>query len=156
MTHGILNFLKMTPSLAYSTIAETGGEPKFHWDVAITSTGVVVLGIALAAYFYLGGLAQANFMAGVLKPLYVLSHRKFFIDEIYQATIVWPLRMLATIGYWVDRYVIDALVNLIGALPGAGGWMLRSLQNGMVQFYALAMILGLLVLIGALALWPVG
>jgi NADH-quinone oxidoreductase subunit L len=156
MTHGILNFLKLTPSLAYKTIAETGGEPKFHWDVAVASTCVVVVGIALAAYLYLGGLAQANFMAQVLKPLYWLSYRKFFIDELYQAFIVWPLQVLAAVGYRFDRYVIDALVNLVGALPGAGGWVLRSLQNGMVQFYALAMILGLLVLIGALALWPVG
>ena len=31
---------------------------------------------------------------------------------------------------------------------------MRSLQNGMVQFYALAMMLGLLVLIGAWLLWP--
>ncbi len=156
MTHGILNFLKLTPSLAYKTIAETGGEPKFHWDVAVASTGVVLLGIALAAFLYLGSLTQANLMARALRPLYWLSSNKFFIDEIYQAVIVWPLQVLAAIGYWFDRYVIDALVNLVGALPGGVGWILRSLQNGMVQFYALAMILGLLVLIGALALWPVG
>jgi len=53
-----------------------------------------------------------------------------------------------------DRYVIDGLVNLIGGFPAVCGSMLRALQNGMVQFYALAMMLGLLVLIGALILWP--
>ncbi len=70
--------------------------------------------------------------------------------------IVWPLKMLAMICYWIDRFIIDGLVNFVGAIPGVFGAGLRSLQSGMVQFYALAMILGLLVLIGALILWPAG
>ena len=122
--------------------------------MAIASTVIVVVGIALAAFLYLGDRKQADWLAQVLRPLYWLSHGKFFIDQIYQAFIVWPLRVLATISYWVDRYVIDALVNFVGAIPGVCGSVLRSLQNGMVQFYALAMMLGLLVLIGALLLWP--
>ncbi len=93
-------------------------------------------------------------MAGEkLRPLYRLSYGKFFIDQIYQVFIVWPLRALAALCYFVDRNVIDRLVNFIGALPGFFGAMMRSLQNGMVQFYAIAMMLGLLVLIGALVLW---
>ena len=46
--------------------------------------------------------------------------------------------------------MIDGLVNLIGAVPAVFGAMLRPLQGGLVQFYALAMVLGLLALIGAL------
>ena len=34
------------------------------------------------------------------------------------------------------------------------GAILRSMQTGMVQFYALAMLLGVLVLIGTLLMWP--
>jgi NADH-quinone oxidoreductase subunit L len=155
-THGILDFLKLTPSLAYETIAATDAEPASHGDVMLVSTVVVLCGIALAAYLYLGGLSQAARLARFLRPLYWLSYGKFFIDPIYQAFIVWPLWVLAQISYWVDRIVIDGLVNLVGAIPGACGAVLRILQNGMVQFYALAMMLGLLVLIGALLLWPAG
>ena len=47
--------------------------------------------------------------------------------------------------------MIDGLVNLCGRLAAScSARRLRPLQNGMVQFYALAMVLGLLVLIGAL------
>jgi NADH-quinone oxidoreductase subunit L len=154
LTHGILDFLRQTPSLAYETIARDAGKPEFHANVAIASTAIVVIGMALAAFLYLGERKQAEWFARVLRPLYVLSQGKFFIDQIYNVLIVWPLRALAAISYWIDRYVIDALVNFVGALPGIGGSVLRSLQNGMVQFYALAMMLGLLVLIGALLLWP--
>jgi NADH-quinone oxidoreductase subunit L len=87
--------------------------------------------------------------------LYQLSYGKFFFDQIYNGLIVAPLRLLANVSYWFDQKVIDGLVNLGGWLPQAFGAMLRPLQNGLLQFYALAMMLGLLVLIGALLMWPV-
>jgi NADH-quinone oxidoreductase subunit L len=156
VTHGILNFLRQTPSLAYGVVQETAEAPAFHWSVAIASTAIVLFGIGLAAFMYLGDRGAADFWARALRPLYELSYGKFFIDQIYQAVFVWPLRVLATISYWFDRYVIDALVNFVGAVPGACGAVLRSLQTGMVQFYALAMMLGLVVLIVALIFvpWP--
>jgi NADH-quinone oxidoreductase subunit L len=156
LTHGILNFLRVTPSLAYETIERTAVEPESDFSVALLSTVIVAIGIALAAYLYLGDQTQATWLARKLRPLYALSHGKFFVDQLYQAFIVWPLWVLAQISYWVDRIVIDGLVNFVGAIPGACGAVLRILQNGMVQFYALAMMLGLLVLIGALLLWPAG
>jgi NADH-quinone oxidoreductase subunit L len=82
--------------------------------------------------------------------LYRLSHGKFFFDEIYGFLVVGPLEGLAWLSYWVDRYLIDSLVNVCGLVPKLIGAALRPLQNGMVQFYAAAMVLGLLVLIGAL------
>jgi NADH:ubiquinone oxidoreductase subunit 5 (subunit L)/multisubunit Na+/H+ antiporter MnhA subunit len=151
-----LEFLRQTPQLAYQTIERTAAEPAFHWEVALLSTAVVLAGIGLAAFFYLGEQTQIDRLSRLVRPLYALSHGKFFFDQIYQVLVVWPLRGLAALSYWIDRYVIDALVNLVGAIPAACGAALRSLQNGMVQFYALAMMLGLLVLIGALVLWPAG
>ena len=68
------------------------------------------------------------------------------------ALIVWPLKLLAWLSYVIDRYVIDAAVNFCGFVPRVGGALLRSLQTGMVQFYALAMVLGMLVLFGSLRL----
>ena len=156
LTHGILNFLRHTPSLAYLGSPEAAAESTWNWGVAATSIAVVAVGIGLAAFLYLGDRSQVDWLTRRLRWLYEVSYGKFFVDQIYQVLIVWPLRMLAAISYWVDRYIIDGLVNLVGAIPGVVGAGLRSLQNGMVQFYALAMILGLLVLIGALILWPAG
>jgi len=156
MTNGIFNFLCQTPSLAYQMIAQSATEPKLDIGVSVLSTVVVFVGIGLAAYFYLGDPAQIKWLARLffVRPLYALSYGKFFIDQIYQVLIVWPLRAVAAISYWFDRYVIDALVDLIGAIPATFGSRLRLMQNGMVQFYAFAMMTGLLVLIGALVFWP--
>jgi len=155
--HGFADFLRRTPSLAFKPVADTfvaHAEP--HWDVMLTSSFGALLGIGIAAYLYLGKNTEAKFLAERLGPLYRLSYNKFYIDEIYNALFVLPTWLLAKLSYVLDQNVIDGLVNLVGWIPRFGGRLLRSLQTGMVQFYALAMVLGLLVLIAALVIRPGG
>jgi NADH-quinone oxidoreductase subunit L len=125
-----------------------------HGRVAVTSTLVALAGIGVAAFLYLGDRSEVNWLARVLRPFYWLSYGKFFVDPIYDWLVVKPLQAVAWICNGIDRWLIDGLVNLFGAIPPLFGSLLRSLQNGVVQFYAMAMILGLLVLIGTLIPWP--
>jgi NADH-quinone oxidoreductase subunit L len=151
----IFGFLKQTPSLAYEGLPEhpPGAEHAGHGLVVGVSVAVVLAGIGLAWLLYVGRRALVEQLTRTMDAvgLYRLSHGKFFFDEIYGLLIVKPLEGLAWLSYWVDRYIIDSLVNCVGLLPKLLGALLRPLQNGMVQFYALAMVLGLLVLLGALA-----
>ena len=132
----------------------TAVEPVFHTEIAAISTLVALLGIGLAAFLYLGGRREAETLAGTLGPLYRLSRGKFFFDELYNVFFVWPLRALAVLSYVVDRFLIDGLVNLCGKMPGIIGSLLRPLQNGMVQWYALAMVLGLVALFWQIVMRP--
>ena len=50
----------------------------------------------------------------------------------------------------IDMYLVDSLVDLLGHLPRFVGILFRPMQNGLVQFYALAMVLGLTVFLLAL------
>jgi NADH-quinone oxidoreductase subunit L len=154
LTHSFEHFLGLTPSLAMSTVQETWPEDAriFHKDVALVSTVIAVAGVALAGFIYLGDRKRAAKWADNLRPIYWLSYGKFFIDQIYMVVFVGPLWLLSQLSFWIDRNVIDGLVNLVGKIPPFVGATLRSLQTGMVQFYALAMVLGLLVLIGTLLL----
>ncbi|MHC4176409.1 MAG: NADH-quinone oxidoreductase subunit L [Planctomycetota bacterium] len=150
----IPGFLKKTPSLAYGGLPEhaPGAAHGGHGLVVGVSIAVVLVGIGSAWLLYVGRralLEQLTRTMGAVR-LYQLSHGKFFFDEIYGLLVVKPLEGLAWLSYWVDRYLIDKLVDAVGMLPKLFGATLRPLQNGMVQFYALAMLLGLLVLIGAL------
>ncbi len=153
-THGFEHFLAATPSLAYlgQRAAEPAGEAGAHWGVAVLSTVMVVIGLAIAAVLYLGSREQARRLARLMNVfgLYSLSYGKFFFDEIYQALIIAPLVGLARLCAWFDQWLIDGLVDAGGALPKWLGGGFRPAQNGLVQFYALAMVLGLLVLMGAL------
>jgi NADH-quinone oxidoreductase subunit L len=116
------------------------------WLTAGIGHVIQLLGLVLAAPFLLGHFVSP----------YKLSFDKFYIDELYQLLIVWPLRALAWVCYVIDRYVVDAAVNAIGRLPVLFGGLMRSLQMGLVQFYALAMVLGLVVLFAARWMWAAG
>jgi NADH-quinone oxidoreductase subunit L len=148
--HPFLEFLRQTPSLANAAIVPVGEAGVMHWDIAAISSAVALLGIGIAAFMYLGERNEADAIArGTSKlGLFQLSQNKFYLDEIYGVLIVWPLRIAASIIYFLDRYLVDGLVNLVGRVPPAIGSLLRPLQNGLVQFYALAMVLGVLTLIG--------
>lgn len=156
-SEGFAHFLGMTPTLAYKTVQDTlpDGKFVFHMDVALTSTVIAVLGMGLAAYLYLGHQREVAQLTRMAKAawVYQLSYGKFFIDQIYGAFIVWPLQMLAALSYWIDRWIVDGLVNVCGKIAPLIGAILRALQTGLVQFYALAMVLGMLVLIGTLLMW---
>jgi NADH-quinone oxidoreductase subunit L len=150
----IRGFLAETPSLAYHGLPEEppAAEPGAQGMVMGVSVAVVVAGIALAWLLYIGKQALLPQLTRVMDSvrLYRLSYGKFFFDEIYGWLVVKPLEGLAWLSFWVDRYLIDGLVNVCGWSPKVVGAALRPLQNGMVQFYALAMMLALLLLIGAL------
>jgi NADH-quinone oxidoreductase subunit L len=157
-------WLGHTPSLATGVVAATRVPGAFHLDVAALSTIVAVAGIVLAMYLYLGERVQAERLSkafnlnsnGLFGSPYKASLNKFYIDEIYDWTIVQPLRLLAFIAAWFDRNVIDGLVNLTGWIPAAAGSLMRSLQMGLVQFYALAMVLGAVILIFARLMYAAG
>ena len=126
-----------------------------HLQVALLGTTVVALGIAAAWLLYLrasGLLARLTALFDVF-GLYRLAKGKFYIDQIYLLTVVWPLEQVANVLAWMDRWIIDGLVDFFGDLPGALGSGLRTLQGGMIQFYAMCMVLGVLVLMAVLLLW---
>jgi NADH-quinone oxidoreductase subunit L len=157
MDHKFARFLEQTPSLAYAPLHVGRHAAGLHLDVAAWSTVAALAGMALAAYLYLGDRREVAALTRVASSayglrLYQLSHGKFFFDQIYQVLIVLPLRGLAALSFVVDRWLVDGLVNLCGRVPPWSGSLLRSLQNGLVQFYALAMVFGLLVLLATL-LW---
>jgi NADH-quinone oxidoreductase subunit L len=159
-THGLGHFLAQTPSLAYVAQQAAahgpahGGEGGVHWNVMITSSVVALAGIALAWVLYPGRpkLVESLTRLADAFALYRLSYGKLFFDQAYTILIVLPLRGIAWLCYWFDQAVIDGLVDAVGMLPKAVGAMLRPAQGGMVQSYAMAMVLGLLGLMGLLVL----
>ena len=53
-------------------------------------------------------------------------------------------QMLSLASRWFDKYVVDLLVNLQGWLVRLGSIILRSAQTGLVQNYALLMVIGVI------------
>ncbi len=76
-----------------------------------------------------------------------LLENKWYVDEIYNAIIVQPLKSLsAFFNEVVEKKGIDGLVNGTGKAVNYGSRQLRWLQSGQVGAYVLLMVLGILVL----------
>jgi NADH-quinone oxidoreductase subunit L len=118
------------------------GEHAHNFVLMIGSSLIALAGIGLAYLLYVKNPAKAAELQRSMQGAYGLSRNKFYLDEIFAALFVNPLSQLAQISRLVDTYLVDGIVDLVGQLPAAFGALLRPLQNGLVQFYALLMALG--------------
>ncbi len=144
LTHWFAHFLgehwaSRLPGQGYGPAQLAGG---FNWPLLLGSTAFALGGIALAWWMYVAKPALPARLERAMPEAYELSRNRFYLDELYDIFIVKPLSGFAQFCRVFDAYVVDGLVDLCGQLPRGLAAILRPLQNGLVQFYALLMILG--------------
>ncbi len=66
----------------------------------------------------------------------------FYVERLYQVTVVWTVASLAKFSSWLDRYVVDGAVNLVGLATIFGGNTLKYNVSGQSQFYLLTILIG--------------
>jgi NADH-quinone oxidoreductase subunit L len=108
------------------------------------SVAVGLTGIAIAYFLYVLRPGLADIVADRLGGLYKLVYNKYFVDEIYGATVVRPLVSGSREVLWkgVDAGVIDGTVNGIGHSAQGIGGILRLLQSGYIRSYAAWVVIG--------------
>ncbi len=77
----------------------------------------------------------------------------FYIDRLYRLSVVFAVNQLSRLNAWIDRYVVDGLVNLVGLATMFSGQGLKYNVSGQSQFYVLSIILGLSLLCFLMS-WP--
>jgi len=144
-THWFSDFLGSTPSLGLITPASGMKEVGHHfdWPIAIGSTVLALVGAGLAFLLYHRGQEK---LPTALEPVFALSRDKLYVEDAYEAAVVKPAVGLAFLAKVCDGF-LDGLARLISAIPRFLGQRSRPIQNGLVQFYALSMALGLAVLL---------
>jgi NADH:ubiquinone oxidoreductase subunit 5 (chain L)/Multisubunit Na+/H+ antiporter, MnhA subunit len=73
--------------------------------------------------------------------------RKWYWDEVYERWFALPLRRLARQTLETDYRIIDGLVNLTGLVTLVTGEVLKYVNNGRVQSYALVILVAVLGLV---------
>jgi len=113
----------------------------------VASTAAALGGIGLAYLTYSRRTIQAPEERA--SAAYLFLRDKWRWDELYEGAIVRPLGNLAN-ALWriVDTRIIDGAVNGVGFSIGAISQRLRHVQTGLVTNYALAIALGMVVLVG--------
>ncbi len=76
-------------------------------------------------------------------------YNKYYVDEGYDRLVVRPTGAVARFLAWLDRWLVDGLVDLAGRLSQLLGLLAGRLQTGQVNTYALVIIVGLLAVLGS-------
>jgi NADH-quinone oxidoreductase subunit L len=139
-----------------------------EWALMAVSTLIAGLGIFLAWRFYKRDplWSTPKRLATKFAPVHRMLENKYWVDELYDATVIGGTLALSRLLWWIDRWIVDGAVNGVrnltvnlfghgssifdkyvvdGAVNGvasgasAGSMVVRRIQNGLVQNYAMIM-----------------
>jgi len=144
-----------------------------HSLAMILSVGVSGLGILFAFVMYFWKRVSADSFEQALKPVHTFLYRKWYFDELYDATAVagtlgiarllawfdgavidgivngaaWVTKMVAVMSSKFDSLVVDGAVNFTAFFAGMLGQTVQKVQTGKVQTYMIFAIIGLMLLL---------
>jgi NADH-quinone oxidoreductase subunit L len=152
--------------------APAGAAHHISWASEMGLMGLSVLvgiiGILTAYRFYVRAPEIADRLAERWSGAHRVLSNKYYVDEIYGATVVagtlqsanglwavdrnvvdgavngsgWLTVFSAWFSHLLDKYIVDGLVNLVGAVLEESSFLFRRLQTGLIQNYALVMLFG--------------
>jgi NADH-quinone oxidoreductase subunit L len=147
-----------------------------EWTFIIISLIAAGIGMLLGGLFYVWRPSLPDIWAARLRPLYLASYNKYWVDEFYgwavtrrtmdaaRAVFTFDSKLVDGIvnglaalsrGFsrivgGIDKYFVDGLVNTIAAfIARLMSPLLRAAQTGFTQNYAFVMILGLMIAVAA-------
>ena len=120
----------------------------------LVSVAIAIIGIQFAYRFYKQRTTLARDEAS-LGLVYRMSHNKFYVDEAYDKLIVQPTYTISNSFLYkiVDVKIIDGIVNGLAKLTGGTSEIIRRIQTGIVQNYAVMIVLGVLALVSYLVIF---
>ena len=129
---------------------------------------VGITGIMVAYRFYVRAPEISERLAVRFATAHRVLSNKYYVDELYDATAIagtmasarglwvfdakvvdgavngtgWLTMFSSWFSHLIDKYVVDGLVNFVGAVMEEGSFVFRRLQTGLIQNYALVMLFG--------------
>jgi len=137
-----------------------------EWTLMAISVGIASLGVLLAYRLYVRRPPVPDVLETRLGFGYRLLANKYWVDELYNATVIAGTLAFSRVLWWIDanivdgivngvrhitvvalgygsnlfdRYVVDGAVNGVASGARGGSMMFRRMQSGLVQNYALIM-----------------
>jgi NADH-quinone oxidoreductase subunit L len=158
------------PAAEHGAPGETAHHISWAAEMGLMALSVFVgiIGIMTAYRFYVRAPEIAENLARRWSGAHRVLSNKYYVDEIYGATVVagtlrsanglwavdrnvvdgavngsgWLTVFSAWFSHLVDKYVVDGLVNLVGSVLEESSFLFRRFQTGLIQNYALVMLFG--------------
>jgi NADH-quinone oxidoreductase subunit L len=129
---------------AHATESESLATNSTELLLMAASTVAAFSGLLLAYLFYVARPELPEQLARKAHAMYSIVVNKYYVDELYDSIIVWPVVGFARDFLWkfVDASIIDSAVNGVGTLVRGSAAGLRRMQTGYVRTYAGWILLG--------------
>ena len=113
----------------------------------VVSVSAAIAAILFARYVYLKRPSVAVKTSQRFAFIYKILLNKYYVDETYDALIVNPIKKSSESFLWkiADNKIIDGLVNSAASLVNLLSDNIKKMQTGIAQFYAIVMMLGIVV-----------
>jgi NADH-quinone oxidoreductase subunit L len=117
------------------------------------AVGVAVGGIALATVVYALGWISPDWLFRRFALVGEAAMERFWLDDFFALVYRGGILGVARIVGWVDRYIVDGVLNVLSAWTLILGDRLRRIQSGQAQDYVYGIALGVLLLMVWMR-WP--
>ena len=119
-----------------------------EYIIMILSVIISVLGIIYARRIYLSKPEIIDKLIKKFSWIYQVLWNKYYVDEAYEMTIVNPIKKGSEKLLWkgFDVAIIDGIVNGTANAISIISGLLRKVQMGLVQNYALIFVIGIVIL----------
>jgi len=141
--HSLKEFLHPVFADSYTKLPVHEVSHSTEWMLVAVSSTLVILVVAYAwtRFSKKPDLEESTGFRRVLE-------NKWYVDELYNAVIVNPLKSLGSFfNNVIDTKVIDGAVNGVGRLVKYGGRQFRWMQSGQIGSYILLMVIGMLLVL---------
>ena len=133
--------------LQFGPAAEGAAEHAAPGWLTPAAVGVAIAGIGLAWLVYQRRTIDGGKLAAAFGPIRTAALNKFWLDDIYEGILALALLAFSRIVGWLDRYLVDGVLNVVSAWTVSAGGLLRTVQTGRAQDYVYGVAVGLLILI---------
>ena len=127
--------------IPFSEYVTANGIPfsgELHLMFSIAPVTLAVVAILIAMYMYKSANERPAKVAATFGGLYKASSRKFYIDELYLfVTKKVVFNLIGRPAAWFDKNIVDGTVNLLGSVTTTTSGIIKGIQSGKVQSYAL-------------------
>jgi NADH-quinone oxidoreductase subunit L len=123
--------------------------------IMVVATIVSLLGIYLAYLIYGKQSISRETLASSMPTMYSILSNKYYIDEIYEYTIVNATKVFSLFLKYIEWFLVEGLLKVIVGTIQYLAKLGSKMQNGQTQTYGVVAFVGLAVLIVIYALFSI-
>ncbi|MDR2954119.1 MAG: NADH-quinone oxidoreductase subunit L [Prevotella sp.] len=127
-----------------------------NWQVAITSVVISLIGMGIAFKLYYKKNDIPDKITNGISTFYKWAYHKFYFDELWLfVTRKIIFQRISKPIAWFDKKYVDGFMDSLAYVTQAASRSIKNFQSGYIQQYALAYLVGALILVVGFCGWVI-